>query len=41
MTVNDEQGEAYSWAPKWNDTEQLLHKAINVESFNKPGAHYK
>ena len=38
MTVKflDEQGEAYSWAPKWNDTEQLFHKAINVESFNKP-----
>ena len=32
----DSQGEAYSWAPKWNDTEQLFLKAINVESFNKP-----
>ena len=32
----DNQGEAYSWAPKWNDAEQLFLKAINVESFNKP-----
>ena len=32
----DGQGEAYSWAPKWNDTERLFLKAINVESFNKP-----
>ena len=31
----DGQGEAYSWAPKWNYTEQLFLKAINVESFNK------
>ncbi len=32
----DNNGEAYSWAPKWNDAEQLFLKAINVESFNKP-----
>lgn len=32
----DDQGEAYSWAPRWNDAEQLFLKAINVESFNKP-----
>lgn len=32
----DDTGEAYSWAPRWNDTEQLFLKAINTESFNKP-----
>ena len=32
----DNDGEVYSWAPKWDDAERLFLKAINTESFNKP-----
>lgn len=32
----DDDGDVYSWMPKWAEAEQLLLKAINTESFNKP-----
>jgi hypothetical protein len=32
----DGAGEVYSWAPKWDEAEQLFLKAINTEFFNKP-----
>jgi hypothetical protein len=32
----DEEGNAYNWAPKWSEVEQVFLKQINVERFNKP-----
>lgn len=32
----DDEGEVYTWMPRWADTEQLFLRAINTEQFNKP-----
>lgn len=30
----DDEGEVYSWMPRWPEAEQLFLQAINTESFN-------
>ena len=32
----DDDGNLYSWAPRWDDLERAFLRALNVEAFNKP-----
>jgi hypothetical protein len=36
VTLLDESGELYQWAPKWKEVEQIFLKQINVERFKEP-----
>ena len=36
----DDEGDAYTWAPRWTDIEKTFLKAINTEYFNKPDSEW-
>jgi hypothetical protein len=36
VTLLDDDGNMYQWAPKWADIEELLPKVAAIERFNKP-----